>query len=54
MAATAVGREPDGAAMAADLAPLIERYRAVWAERSRPGGLDDSAAHLERTLSLYG
>lgn len=53
MAATAEGIDPDPAAMAADLAPLVERYRAVWSERSRPGGLDDSAAHLERTLSLY-
>lgn len=28
---------------------LIERYRAAWLTTSRPGGLEDSAAHLGRT-----
>lgn len=39
--------------MHAHLAPLIERYRSAWLARSRPGGLDDSARHLERTLDRY-
>lgn len=43
----------DAEAMHADLAPLVERYRSAWTARSRPGGLDDSAAHLERTLLRY-
>ncbi|MBS1838290.1 MAG: hypothetical protein JST64_11420, partial [Actinobacteria bacterium] len=30
----------------AELDHLIERYRAAWLTTSRPGGLDDSAAHL--------
>ncbi|HXF60653.1 MAG TPA: glycoside hydrolase family 20 zincin-like fold domain-containing protein [Caldilineaceae bacterium] len=37
--------------LAAELRPLIERYRAIWLQRSRPGGLADSAARLERTLA---
>jgi hypothetical protein len=43
----------DPVAMRADLAPLIEQFRDVWLQRSRPGGLDDSVAHLERTLATY-
>ena len=55
MAARAEGRDPDGdaAAMHADLAPLIDRYRAAWSARARPGGLADSAARIERTLAHY-
>jgi hypothetical protein len=45
--------DADPAAMRADLAPLVERHREVWLAGSRPGGLDDSVAHLERTLALY-
>lgn len=33
-----------------ELRGLIERHRALWLERNRPGGLDDSARRLERTL----
>lgn len=36
-----------------ELTDLIDEYRAVWVERSRPGGLDDSVAHLEATLASY-
>ncbi|MGH9277938.1 MAG: glycoside hydrolase family 20 zincin-like fold domain-containing protein [Acidimicrobiales bacterium] len=37
----------------ADLAWLVERYRADWARRSRPGGLDDSVAHFAPALADY-
>ena len=40
------------AALADELRPLIERHREIWLRRNRPGGLDDSAARLERTLAL--
>ncbi|MBI5876637.1 MAG: family 20 glycosylhydrolase [Chloroflexi bacterium] len=33
---------------------IIEEYRALWLERNRPGGLDDSAARLAAVLELYG
>ena len=49
-----VGALPaDPARQRAELAEHIERYRAVWLERSRPGGLDRSAGHLERVLRSY-
>lgn len=38
-------------ALAAELAPLVERHRELWLGRNRPGGLADSAAQLERVLS---
>jgi hexosaminidase len=31
---------------------LIHRHRELWLGRNRPGGLDDSAARLERVLAL--
>jgi hypothetical protein len=34
-----------------DLAEAIEEQRACWLASSRPGGLRDSTARLERTLS---
>lgn len=34
-----------------DLRPLITEHRALWLERSRPGGLDRSARWLERILA---
>jgi hypothetical protein len=37
--------------LAADLRPLIDRHRALWLQRSRSGGLADSAARLERALA---
>ena len=33
--------------LASEMKPLIERHRALWVQRSRPGGLDDSAGRLE-------
>jgi hypothetical protein len=36
--------------LAAELAPLIERYRALWLVRNRPGGLRESAGQMERVL----
>lgn len=40
--------------LAAQLKPLIDEHRAVWLERNRPGGLEDSAAQLNALLSHYG
>jgi hexosaminidase len=40
-------------ALALDMESLIERYRALWLRRSRPGGLEESAGRLERWLALY-
>jgi hexosaminidase len=46
---------PQRAALAAELGDLIERQRAVWLARNRPGGLDDSLRRLEVLLqSLRG
>jgi hexosaminidase len=36
--------------LAAELAPLVERHRALWLVRNRPGGLKDSAGQIERVL----
>lgn len=36
--------------LAAELGPLIERHRALWLERNRPGGLRESAGQIERVL----
>jgi hypothetical protein len=38
-------------ALAQQLKPLLERHRALWLARNRPGGLDDSARRLERILT---
>jgi hypothetical protein len=35
-----------------ELRTLIGRHRKLWQRRNRPGGLDDSAARLERILAL--
>ncbi len=35
----------------AELAELLPRFRTAWLARAQPGGLDDSAAHIERTLA---
>ena len=37
--------------LAGELAPLISRHRELWLQRSRPGGLQDSAGRLERMLA---
>ena len=47
MRAGADGPVPSDRAEALDR--LIERYRRAWLTTSRPGGLDRSEAHLERT-----
>ena len=36
--------------LATELAPLIERHRALWLGRNRPGGLRESAEQIERVL----
>ncbi|HEX2877238.1 MAG TPA: family 20 glycosylhydrolase [Polyangiaceae bacterium] len=36
--------------LASELAPLIERHRALWLGRNRPGGLRESAGQIERVL----
>lgn len=40
-------------ALAAELEPLIEEYRWLWLQRSRPGGLADSTARMESLLQSY-
>jgi hypothetical protein len=35
-----------------ELQPLIAEHRALWLARNRPGGLDESQAHLLRLLDL--
>ena len=45
---------PSDAELRRDLAGAIEEQRLCWALRSRPGGLRDSVARLERTLATYG
>jgi hexosaminidase len=37
--------------LAAELGPLIERHRALWLGRNRPGGLRESAGQMERVLT---
>ncbi len=53
LASSSGGPALDPAAMAEDLRGLVDGFREAWLDRSRPGGLDDSAAHLERTLRAY-
>jgi hypothetical protein len=38
--------------LASELAGLAERHRSLWAARSRPGGLRDSAGRMERLIEL--
>ena len=45
---------PTDAELRRDLAAAIEEQRHCWALRSRPGGLDDSVARLEKALASYG
>lgn len=44
---------PARAALAEDLARIVEEYRRVWRLRNREGGLRDSAGRMERLLGLY-
>jgi hypothetical protein len=48
------GEAPGDDELRGDLADAIERQRDAWMARSRPGGLADSLARLERTLAEYG
>jgi len=45
---------PPADVLARDLRTLIDGQRAAWLARARPGGLDDSLAHLERLLPADG
>ncbi len=40
--------------LASDLRKIIGEHRRLWLLRNREGGLDDSAARMERLLRLYG
>ena len=40
-------------ALAGELAGLIERYESLWRERSRPGGLRESAGRMRALLESY-
>jgi hypothetical protein len=53
MAIRAGALEPDPARQQAELSDLIDRYRAAWLARSRPGGLERSVSHLERVRAAY-
>jgi len=44
---------PDDTRLRRDLEEAIAEQRACWLLRSRPGGLGDSLARLERTLADY-
>lgn len=44
-------RGPSVAERAEDLLAAIDLQRTAWLGRARPGGLDDSLGHLERTLA---
>ncbi|MHB8507359.1 MAG: family 20 glycosylhydrolase [Candidatus Dormibacteria bacterium] len=39
--------------LAAELEPVISQHRQLWLARNRPGGLDESAGHLEALLRSY-
>jgi hypothetical protein len=41
------------AAFARDLDALVERYRALWSARNRPGGLGDSVAWFDNLRAAY-
>ncbi len=43
----------DRADLGAELGSLVERYRARWLARNRPGGLDDSLAWLQNLQAAY-
>jgi hexosaminidase len=47
----ALAPAPLRAALVHELKPLLERHRALWLMRNRPGGLDDSARRLQRILA---
>jgi hypothetical protein len=49
-----LGRGPGDDALRRDLAGLIDAQRERWLASSRPGGLRDSLALLERALGDYG
>ncbi|MEM7349961.1 MAG: family 20 glycosylhydrolase [Acidobacteriota bacterium] len=44
--------EPQRRPLARRMSGLIARHREIWLARNRPGGLDDSAAHLKRLRRL--
>jgi hypothetical protein len=44
---------PSDAELSRDLREAIAEQRACWLLRSRPGGLEDSLARLEKTLASY-
>jgi hypothetical protein len=39
--------------LAGRLEPMLDRHRALWLARNRPGGLSDSVGWLERLLTRY-
>ncbi|HEX7135367.1 MAG TPA: hypothetical protein VF228_22520, partial [Iamia sp.] len=47
------GAGPGGEAMAADMAELIEGQTVTWLDRSRPGGLSDSLARLDPSITEH-
>ena len=45
--------ESDRVDLARDLRAITERYRDLWLQRNRPGGLVDSVAWLENLQTAY-
>ena len=45
--------DPVRGALGDELAGILTNYRRLWLERSRPGGLGDSAGRLESLLARY-
>ena len=41
------------AALAEDMRAILSEYRALWLARSRPGGLENSAACFEQIIQEY-
>jgi hypothetical protein len=37
-------------ALAEEMRPLLDRFKGLWLQRSRPGGLEDGLARFQRTL----
>jgi hypothetical protein len=47
------GRQPNWAALAAELPAIVTEHHRLWLARHRPGGLVDSAASLSSRLPYY-
>lgn len=46
-------RAPSAKALYADMNDILERYKTIWLQRNRPGGLTDSVKKFEAMLAEY-